>query len=328
MTRNAATRSARIWVGVRITIAFAALLLFAGLFYVLGGTEAGAGWAVGFSMLFTLPFALGAIFRFAIDPNGQRKAGIRGYITALLALAVLATISALAGEGLICIALLVGPWAMSAVIGAATISWLHHLFRKRAMLHCSALVMLPFLAFLPGWSADNPTHHFEVKRSIIIDAPAENIWPHLLTLEELGDDEGVFTIAQNVFRIPRPRSAVVAGEGIGARRLAQWGDRITFEEHVTDWREDTHLAWRFVFPNDSVARYTDAHIGPDSDYLGIETGSYTLSPMADGRTRLTLTTRYRASSPANHYAAIWGEIMLGGIQRNILVIISDRVGGG
>ena len=318
-------RQAWIWVGLRIAVVFLALLLLAGLFYVLGGTGGGVGLAWGLTALFILPFSLGAILQFALDPNGSREQARVGLITAGLIVAISVIIGVFAREGLICIAILAIPWWGSAVLGAGMVSGLHQQFRQRAVLHSVSLAILPFLFLFLGPFADNSTHYFEVRRSIIIDAPAGEVWPHLLELEGLSDDEGVFTIAQNLLGIPRPRSAVVMGDGAGAIRLAQWGDHITFEEHVTDWHEGSHLAWRFVFPNDSVANYTDAHIGPESEYLGIESGGYRLTTLPDGRTRLTLTTRYRASSPANHYAALWGEIILGGIQRNILVIISERV---
>jgi hypothetical protein len=317
-------KRAWLWVGARLLLVFAGVVLLAGLFYLIGGTRAGAGAAGGFSALFGLPFCLGAIIQFAINPNGRRKGGQFGLGAAFLLLAVLLVVGVFFREGLICMVILILPWWGSAWLGALTVDALHQRFRQRAVLHSAGLVLLPFALLVFGPLAPNPTHHFEVKRSVVIDAPADRIWPCLLALDALSDQEGVWTIAQNVLAIPRPRSAVVSGEGIGAVRLARWGEHISFEEHVTGWTQDAHLAWRFVFPNDSIARYTDVHIGPDSAFLGIETGSYTLVPLADGRTRLILTTRYRASSPANHYSAVWGEIILGGIQHNILAIIADR----
>ncbi|WP_417481021.1 SRPBCC family protein [Maricaulis sp.] len=324
MSETVRPKRAWIWVGVRLLLVFAKLVLLAGLFYALGGTDAGAGLAGGFTALFGLPFCLGAIIQFAISPDGKAKASRTGVIVGFLLLAVMVIVGVFFLEGLICMVFLAVPWWISAWLGALVVSGLHARFRQRAVLHSAGLIVLPFAMLLLGPLAANPTHHFEVRRSVVIAAAPDQIWPHLLALENLSDDEGVWTIAQNVLRIPRPRSALVVGEGVGAVRLARWGEHIGFEEHVTGWSQNDHLAWRFVFPDDSVARYTDAHIGPDSEFLGIETGSYTLTPLANGRTRLTLTTRYRATSPANHYSAVWGEIILGGIQRNILTVISDR----
>ena len=324
MSETERPKGAWLWVGGRLLLIFGGLVALSSVFYVLGGTRSGAGLAGGFTTLFFLPYCLGAIVQFAISPGGNAKTSHFGLVAALLMLAVMVVVGVLLREGVICIVILGVPWWLSALLGAVTVNALHQRFRERAMLHSAGLIVLPFAMLLLGPLAPNPTHHFEVSRSVVIEASADQIWPHLLALDDLSDDEGVWTIAQNVLAIPRPRSAMVAGEGIGAVRLARWGEHVTFEEHVTAWSPNAHLAWRFVFPNDSIARYTDVHIGPDSEFLGIETGSYTLVPLAEGRTRLTLTTRYRASSPANHYSAVWGEIILGGIQRNILTVIADR----
>ena len=324
MSTTERPKRAWIWVGARLLPVFLGLLVLAGLFYALGGTGAGAGLAGGFTALFALPFCLGAIIQFAISPSGKLDASWTAALAGCLLLAVMVIVGVYYREGLICMVILAVPWWLAAWLGALTVSGLHARFRQRAVLHSAGLIILPFALLLLGPLAANPTHHFEVQRSVVIAAAPGQIWPHLLALENLSDDEGVWTIAQDVLAIPRPRSALVVGEGVGAVRLARWGEQISFEEHVTDWSENSHLAWRFVFPDDSIARHTDAHIGPDSEYLGIETGRYILTPLADGRTRLTLTTRYRASSPANHYSAVWGEIILGGIQRNILTVIADR----
>ena len=317
-------KGAWIWVGARLLLVFIGLAVLAGLFYTLGGTDAGAGLSGGFTALFGLPFCLGAIIQYAISPGGMAKSGRTGVSVGFLLLAVMVIVGIFFREGLICMVILAVPWWISAWLGALAVSGLHARFRQRAVLHSAGLILLPFALLLLGPLAANPTHHFEVRRSMVIEAVPDQVWPHLLSLDGLSDEEGVWTIAQDLLRIPRPRSALVVGEGVGAVRLARWGEQIGFEEHVTGWSPNSHLAWRFVFPDDSVARHTDAHIGPDSEFLGIETGSYALTALPDGRTRLTLTTRYRASSPANHYSAVWGEIILGGIQRNILAVIADR----
>lgn len=313
------------WVGLRAGLVLFLLTALILVFYLLGGTEAGAGIAGGYAFLFLLPFCLGAIYRYALGPRDTPRSRWLTSGSSITLLVVFLVLALALREAIICILIAVVPWSISAFLGSYSIHWFHEQFKKRATLNSFALAALPFAVLGLGPLADNPTHHFEVRRSVTIDAPAEAVWPHLLSLQDLSDEEGVFNFAQDIVQIPRPRSAVVVGEGVGARRLARWGDHVSFEEHITAWEENDHLAWRFVFPNDSVARYTDLHIGPDSQYLGVETGSYTLERLDDNRSRLTLSTRYRASSAVNHYAAIWGEIFLGGIQRNILAIIADRV---
>ena len=82
--------------------------------------------------------------------------------------------------------------------------------------------------------------------------------------------------------------------------------------------------WAFVFSNSSLQDYTDRHISPDGQFLKIDTGDYTLTPLNDGTTKLTLRTNYIAKTHVNIYAQMWGEILLGDIESNILTIIKRR----
>ena len=72
------------------------------------------------------------------------------------------------------------------------------------------------------------------------------------------------------------------------------------------------------------AVHTDRHISPDGQFLKIDTGDYTLTPLNDGTTKLTLRTNYIARTHVNLYAQMWGEILLGDIESNILTIIKQR----
>ena len=58
--------------------------------------------------------------------------------------------------------------------------------------------------------------------------------------------------------------------------------------------------------------------------LKIDSGYYMITPLTDKTTRLTLRTNYIAKTHVNAYAELWGEILLGDIQNNILAIIKQR----
>ena len=73
-----------------------------------------------------------------------------------------------------------------------------------------------------------------------------------------------------------------------------------------------------------MRRHTDRHISPDGAHLRIARGAYRLEPAEGGRTLLRLETRYALRSPVNFYAALWGDLLLGGIQENVLGIVRDR----
>ena len=84
------------------------------------------------------------------------------------------------------------------------------------------------------------------------------------------------------------------------------------------------IAWDFAFPDNSVQLYTDHHISPDGPLLKIAHGGYTLTPLADGRVRVTLSSTYRMRSRLGWYLQLWGEQMLGDVHDNVLAIIRQR----
>ena len=108
---------------------------------------------------------------------------------------------------------------------------------------------------------------------------------------------------------------------MGAIRTAYWGDHINFEERITQWQPGRRLGWAIAFINSSLQDYTDRHIAPDGQFLKIDTGDYTLTPIGAGR---TLLLNYIAKTHVNPYAQLWGEILLGDIQSNVLAMIKQR----
>ncbi|GJL93645.1 MAG: hypothetical protein DHS20C05_00500 [Hyphococcus sp.] len=84
------------------------------------------------------------------------------------------------------------------------------------------------------------------------------------------------------------------------------------------------MRWKFEFPNSSVHQYTDRHISPDGKHLRVIDGGYKLVSLGPERTKLILDTRYTATTPVNLYSSIWGELILGDIQNNVLKIVKDR----
>ena len=318
---------------VRLLGIFASLLVIAIAAFILldlldGAGDGGRIAVISLTWLLGVPYALGALAAFLIDPRG-RDAARSGYIIPLwILIGVLVIGGAIFREGAVCLLMAGFIWIPMIMLGVFT---LKRIQRKNQdvskSFEASLIAVIPAMLLGVDFVIPQQISTYEVRRSIVLDAEPEDIWPMLLSLPDISCDEGRFTTAQSIIRIPRPRAAVVAGEGVGAIRHAQWGDNITFEEHITHWTENEMLSWTFVFPNDSISRYTDRHISPDGEHLRIQEGGYRLEPARNQRTRLTLYTRYEAETPMNAYAALWGEFFLGGIQVNILDIIEDRVNG-
>ena len=228
-------------------------------------------------------------------------------------------------EGVICILMIAPFWFLSCFLGSRIVYGLLQRYKVDGGLNCFILAVLPFAALFIENQFPQPTQHYVVSRSVTIEAEAKDIWPLLVTLDDIQPDEGRWNITQNLLGVPKPAKAVIDMEAMPYIRHAQWGEHVTFEEHITTFDVNEKMKWNFEFPNDSVSAYTDRHISADGHHLKIKTGGYELISISPQQTKLVLQTQYRATSPVNLYAKLWGELILGDIQTNILHLIQDRV---
>jgi hypothetical protein len=303
-----------------------ALGLYALSNWVTGGD--GGGIVIGLSVLAGLPFILGAFAAYLVAPSGGKSKSFYNWVPVVLTVIILFLGGTILREGIVCIVMLVPLWMPMSWWGSVTVRKYQEQASQDSTqidtFNASLVFVIPLAFGVMDYTVPQQVSNYVVARSVVIDAAPDQVWPLLLDMQDIRPTEGQWNIAQDWLGIPRPASAVVKGQGEGARRLAAWGDHISFEEHLTGWREERSLTWTFVFPNDSVHKYTDEHISPDGRHLRVGEGGYRLTDLSNGRTRIDLYTEYEAQTPVNLYARLWGEIILGGIQGNILAIIEGR----
>lgn len=306
--------------GIVLLIALAIYLLPALVF----GSNAGAG-TVSVGFLLITPVCLGAIASLLSDMPGNRS---MLYHTLKLPLLLAAIVSAfgllILREGMICVVMLLPLWLPAISLGGYLVKRLHRRFHAKYSVHTTFLTGLAALATLAGPAPFSAEQVYRVESSLIIAASPENIWPHLESLTGLSPEEGRWNITQDLLQVPRPVSARLEGQGIGAIRYAEWDSGITFEEHITEYVPNREMRWHFVFPDPTLHHHVDRHIDPNGDHLNVRSGGYTLEPLSEGRTRLHLHTEITLNTQLNAYPALWANFMLGDIQKNILTLIRDR----
>lgn len=274
-----------------------------------------------------IPMAFGGIWMSLIgDETGF---SIKGCLFWPLALTIISvTCVWVLNEGFACVAMTSLIWFVAGIGGALVALW-YRWQRKRSeqgksSFYSAAWLALPLMAAAivePVATDDYRT----VSRSVVVDASPEQVWPMLLSIENVGADEGRWNFTQDVIGIPRPTDARLIMQNGQLIRKARWGRDIRFDEAVTTIKPNREIRWAFRFPDKSISAYTDRHIHPDSDLLSIETGGYRLEPLPSGKTRITLWTHYRQRVRIPFYTAWWGERFLGDIQDNVLAIISGRM---
>lgn len=283
----------------------------------------------GYGALFAIPFALGAL----VSQAGMLDFRLAGCLLAPIALFAVIFPFVYFGlaEGLVCILMVLPIW-IAAGLGGALAAYLMRRQRDAldgqeadgTRLRACAWLALPFVLVMaeelspPRWETRS------VERVVVIRAAPESIWPLLVSIPEIGENEGLPNMTQDFLGVARPREARLTERDGKLIRLARWGEDIRFEEHITKIEKNAIISWQFAFPDNSIQRYTDRHIAPDGPILKIDRGGYELEKIGPSTTRLRLTTSYRMRSRLGWYIGWWGEAFLGDVQENVLAIVKQR----
>lgn len=242
----------------------------------------------------------------------------------LLAHIVIVAVFLVASPFLICLTIGAPYWLLGLVGGFLASRWVVKLDPRAQNVAMVAIALMLPLAFVAELTVGFPQGEFVTSRSVLINASADQVWPHLLRLDQIDPKEGLDNFSQSILQVPRPLDAIVVGEGVSAVRTGHWENNIWFEEHIIDWVPNELLEWKFVFPDGSQFTQIDQHIDPRGPALVVETGSYEITELPNGGSELKLRTRYKLKTAMNGYGRVWGEIILGDIQRNILTIVKAR----
>lgn len=283
---------------------------------------------VSASFALVQPAAICAFIGWVADPHRVRSLRFHMAIPWLSAVGMIVVSIFVLREGAVCILMLSPLWILSGTVG----SYLVWKLRPRRLDHPAAadtfaaygILVLPVIAFVLEPMMPVPVDRRSVVSEVIIDAPADAIWPLMKGMGRVPHDAGSWNVTQDIVGVPRPHSARLEGSGIGARRHARWDRGVVFDELVTEWQPGRAIGWQFDFAASAGWEITDPHLHPDGHYMRIESGGYTLVPLADGRHRLSLHTTYSAQTHFNAYAALWGRLFLGDIQHNVLAVIRQR----
>lgn len=300
-----------------------ALAIALSAFFVINASQANSVAFASFWFLAILPAYLCALICYIGDPDRDKPSSFFWSVPPVFGGIVILGSLYFLQEGVICLFMLAPIWLVSGWAGAFLMRHMRTGAVEPHTFH-SSLILLPL--FAGGIESQIPITPDQVTltRQIVIHATPAEIWPYAVSNAHIGEGEGRWTFTQNIVGLPRPRATTLKGNGLGAMRTAYWGDKISFDERVTDWQPGRRLGWSFSFVNSSLQDNTDKHIAPDGQFLKIDTGDYTLTPLSAHSTMLTLTTRYIAKTHVNLYAELWGEVFLGDVQNNILTIIKQR----
>jgi hypothetical protein len=272
-----------------------------------------------------VPMAIGAIPLLFTDVDQ-----IKNYLNILFIpwasiLGIFAVLFLTLREGTLCILVLGVPFLAAALIGTVVAVILRGrvISRKKRQAAGAALMMLPFV-FVWGekrWLVRE--EGVSVPSSVIVGAPATDVFEQLAVIEPIKDDE--FQVGMlNRLGVPRPVEATVDFRGIGGHRVGRFERGLEFKELITTYDPPRAMTFDIsVDPTQLEPKSTGRH-ALEGGYFRFVDATYTIEPLGPARCKVTLSSRYVARSSVNAYGELWANFIIGDFQERVLHVLARR----
>ena len=232
-------------------------------------------------------------------------------------------------EGFVCLAMAAPLAATMGGIGAGLGYLLQAEGRRRVTTRMlpRVSVLLLVLPALMGMESHVAKHHpvYRVDTAILVDAPPEAVWPHVIEFPELDPPEDwIFSTG-----IAYPLHARIEGSGVGAIRHCVFTTG-AFVEPIEVWDEPRRLAFSVLETPHPMTEWTPFPGAPPphlEEFMVSQGGEFRLVPMPGGKTRLEGTTWYRHHMWPSTYWHGWSSFVMHRIHLRVLKHIQRRAEG-
>lgn len=292
--------------GLALSLVVGGLMIWISV-YGLGG--------YGAALFLGTPMVMSATASYVANRAAPRSYGWAGAIGLLSMICGVAALSLFALEGVICIAMampLLAPiGAAGGLLGKAIAD------ANRAPRRYETVSVI---ACLPLWAAAEtymvPAPEYEVLSSVLIEAPCETVWEHVIEFPEITDRPAWYFRAG----IAAPLRARIVGRGVGATRYCEFTTG-QFVEPITAWEAPRRLAFDVVqqpHPMFEVGLYGDIHPPHLDGYLRASRGEFRLIALPEGRTLLEGRTWYSVNMFPQSYWTLWCNALIHRIHLRVL----------
>lgn len=220
-------------------------------------------------------------------------------------------------EGLICLAMALPLVWFGSVMGAAIGCLLGRCMRGTGMAPtATALMLLPLALSVEDVSPLPASDFLPVESSIVVNAPADTVWRHVITFPPLPPpSEWIFRAG-----VAAPMGAVINRKGEGAVRRCIFTTG-SFVEPIKTWDPPRELSFAVASSPDPMREWTlwDGPRPPHLDgYLESTRGQFLLEALPGGRTRLVGRTWYRTNMVPETYWRLWSDSIIHAIHMRVL----------
>jgi hypothetical protein len=236
---------------------------------------------------------------------------------------LLVTVLVVGVEGTICVVMMAPVFVVMALLGGALAAVVRTIQSRR--MRSTALfvvLLLPYAAGPLEQRIPQAQSRRVVENRVRVRASEAAVWRQIIRVPPIRAEEYRTSFIHRI-GFPRPIEATLSHEGVGGVREASFERGVLFRETVTDWKPLRRLS--FTIAVDSIpTRTLDEHVTVGGEYFDVLDGTYEIVPAAPGEVELRLWSTHRLSTHFNPYAALWTDLVMRQIQRNILHVVRDR----
>jgi hypothetical protein len=227
-------------------------------------------------------------------------------------------------EGSICVAMALPAFMLFASVGGLLAGFVHRTLVQKSKKAAMSIVLLPLMLSPLEVNFLKLSQTYEVKNSIVINAPIDVVWRQLASVSYIADEEFPMSFSQ-LIGIPRPLQADMDSQGVGAVRTSKWQSGVVFKEVITDWQPRKQMLYQFDIDPDLIPdNALDKHVKLGGEYFSPLYGGYYLTPTANGQTMLTLKTTVEDNTNFTIYSRLWGEFIFQDFHNSLLKVIKNR----
>jgi hypothetical protein len=293
---------------------------------IFSGKPGGVLTAMTGAFIFGAPMAVGAITVYVAERSERRTWGYYLWSSALAnVLFILGTLIILI-EGIICAVVILPMFTLVGMAGGLIMGAVCRKTNWPAnVAYGFALVPILLGAIPIDERANNYTS--TVERRIVVAGTPEKIWQQLLDTRDIKANEighaWVYRIG-----VPVPEAGITERRGDRLVRKITMGKSIHFDQVSTDWAENEHVRWNYVFAEDSFPPHAlDDHVTIGGHYFDILETTYSLTPRDGNTTELRVHMRYRVSTDFNWYANWIAQLLIGNFEEAALKLYAQRAAG-
>ena len=268
------------------------------------------------TFLFLVPAGVGFLTVRLMHPSISTRlaAFFMPWLTSLVLLGITLVLKV---EGAICWLMIFPIFATFAGIGGLVAFGLRQRraraaadWQRPTTLNVSAFFAVPLLlGFIEGEKALIP-EQLLISREVIIEAPAPAVWRALTSGKAVAPPASSHSLAA-LLGFPRHLTTTLDTLVVGGRRMAYYEKGLYFQETVTSYQPGRQLVLQVDAKAGAMPpAVMDEHILIGGKHLDILEDVYQLTPLANGQTRLRLSSRFAINTPFNWYAEIWAHYLM------------------